>query len=76
MVEQTDHAERSPILVTGANGLVGRALCAQLTQLGQPLRRTVRQASSATDWSVGSLDGQTDWSAALAGCRVVVHLVA
>jgi nucleoside-diphosphate-sugar epimerase len=76
MVEQADHAEFPPVLVTGANGLVGRALCGHLTQLGVPLRRAVRQTSSATDWSVGDLHGQTDWSAALAGCRVVVHLAA
>ncbi len=65
------------ILVTGANGLVGTALCAVLEQGGHTLIKTVRSAAAAADVAVGHIDGHTDWSAALAKApQAVVHLAA
>lgn len=63
------------ILVTGATGFVGRALCAELAVRHlacRPTSRTVRDGHVAT----GSIDAETDWSAALAGVEAVVHLAA
>lgn len=77
----TSQSTKPAILVTGANGFVGSALCAALTARGTRLRRAVRSrpADAAPDdetVAVGSLGPSTDWSAALAGIQVVVHLAA
>ncbi len=65
------------ILVTGANGFVGRALCGHLGTLGQVVVSAVRRASGLADEVVvGDIDDATDWTAALRGCDAVVHLVA
>jgi nucleoside-diphosphate-sugar epimerase len=65
------------VLVTGANGLVGRALCAQLAQGGHAAIRTVRSFTSRGEWAVGDLHGNTDWLAALGtGTDAVVHSAA
>ncbi|WP_052813003.1 UDP-glucose 4-epimerase family protein [Desulfonatronum thioautotrophicum] len=76
------------ILVTGANGFVGRALCPVLRSRGHKVRAALRTRSVLDDdmsleakgeggvesVEVGDIDGQTDWSAALDGIQVVVHL--
>lgn len=70
-----------PILVTGANGYVGSALCARAVAQGRSVRACVR---STTDTpvhevptvAVGDIHEATDWSAALDGCSTVVHLAA
>ena len=68
------------VLVTGANGFVGRALVRTLSR--QPhfaVRAAVRRAlalEGAETVRVGDLAPQTDWSEALSGCRAVVHLAA
>ncbi len=68
------------VLVTGASGWVGRALCARLTDAGFGVRAAVRAASSSLPGFdcpvVGPIDAATDWQAALAGVHVVVHLAA
>lgn len=66
------------ILVTGASGFVGRALCEALTAAGRPPRIAVRAASPAVPDAVpvGEVGPDTDWRAALDGIRCVVHLVA
>lgn len=64
------------VLVTGAGGFVGSALCAELAARGQPLRGAVRSGAGAQQIAIGNISGATDWSAALAGCRAVVHLAA
>ncbi len=65
------------ILVTGANGFVGRALCGHLGTLGHVVVSAVRRASGRADEAVvGDIDGATDWMAALRGCDAVVHLAA
>lgn len=72
-------------LVTGATGLVGKALCAELVRAGGEVRAAVRSAgvepagveSAGLAWtSVGRVDGDTAWSAALREVDVVIHLAA
>lgn len=70
------------ILVTGANGFVGRALCPALRARGHLVRESVRvrndalqgAATEADVVEVGDVTGSTDWSAALRDVQVVVHL--
>jgi len=57
------------VLVTGANGFVGRALVAGLEADGVAVEAATRQR-------VGDLGVSTDWSSALSGCTAVVHLAA
>ena len=68
------------ILVTGANGFVGRALCAHLQQQGCEVHAAVRTPVTGLHANhivtVAALDRQTDWSCALDGIDVVVHLAA
>ena len=71
------------VLVTGANGFVGRALCDELLRHGQSVRGTLRQhegrqalLARVEPIVVGTINAATDWKAALAGCDVVVHLAA
>lgn len=65
------------ILVTGATGFVGRALCEHLTARGHHVIPAVRRgAGLAEEVVVGDLGATTDWRVALAGCAAVVHLAA
>lgn len=64
------------LLVTGANGFVGSALCRSLRQRGTTVLGAVRQGAVAGQVNVGNLNGSTDWRPALAGCDVVMHLAA
>ncbi|MEJ5991370.1 SDR family oxidoreductase [Ramlibacter sp. PS3R-8] len=63
------------ILVTGATGFVGSALCAELEARGLPFRAASRSPRPGCI-GVGELGEATDWSAALAGVDRVVHLAA
>jgi nucleoside-diphosphate-sugar epimerase len=67
-------------LVTGANGFVGKHLCAELLRQGQPVRAAVRSASPPVDGIevavVGAIDGETNWANALHDVDVVIHLAA
>jgi nucleoside-diphosphate-sugar epimerase len=68
------------ILVTGANGFVGKSLCKALFGQGWAVRAITRTKSSQTDdfeqAVVSSIDGATDWSAALRDVNIVIHLAA
>lgn len=71
----------SRILVTGASGFVGRALCVELERRGYAVRAAVRDLSRATGLTgeivaVGDIEADPDWSSALAGVDTVVHLAA
>ena len=71
------------VLVTGANGFIGSALCSLLLQRGYAVRRCIRRTSEdsappqpATTVAVGELGPETDWATAVEGIDVVVHLAA
>lgn len=69
------------ILITGANGFVGQALCRLLIERDFDTRGAVRSESAPLPPGVekivvGSMDGQTDWSQALQGIDIVIHLAA
>ena len=65
------------ILVTGASGFVGSALCGRLELLGVPFAGAMRNRSALLSRvQAGEMTAQTDWSVALQGCNVVVHLAA
>ncbi|MHB1188691.1 UDP-glucose 4-epimerase family protein [Thiobacillus sp.] len=71
------------VLLTGANGFVGRELRAELLRHGHWVRGTLRQnkgrlakADEVEYVVVGSIDAATAWRPALIGCDVVVHLAA
>ncbi|WFR95561.1 UDP-glucose 4-epimerase family protein [Rhizobium tumorigenes] len=63
------------ILVTGATGFVGTALCADLTARGIAFRPASRLPTSGFH-PVGVIDSRTDWTQALVGVDCVVHLAA
>ncbi len=63
------------ILVTGATGFVGQALCAELSRRQMDYRPFSR-APAPGFVAIGTIDGDTDWSEALAGVDVVMHLAA
>ena len=68
------------LAVTGANGFVGRALCSDALERGIRVRGITRNPCQLQpgieNIPVGDVDGGTDWTQALAGCDVVVHLAA
>ena len=68
------------ILVTGANGFVGRALMAELAARKVGVRGAVRRSDAILPGSecvvVGDVNGNTDWHDALTGATKVVHLAA
>lgn len=66
------------VLVTGANGFVGRALCEALVASGRRVKRALRMAQPDRPdaVAVGDIGGETDWRSALEGVSSVVHLAA
>ncbi|MDP1522633.1 MAG: SDR family oxidoreductase [Methylotenera sp.] len=68
------------ILVTGASGFVGKSLCAELLSQGYSVLAAVRSSSSvvknAEMVTIGEIDGDADWTDALKGVDVVIHLAA
>jgi nucleoside-diphosphate-sugar epimerase len=65
------------VLVTGATGFVGTALCARLSASGHGVVPAVRSKFGLPhEVVVGNVDAPTDWRPALSGCDAVVHLAA
>lgn len=69
------------ILVTGANGFVGAALCDTLIEHDYDVRGAFRKKNSIinsiiSNVIVGDINSKTDWSAALKSVDVVIHLAA
>jgi UDP-glucose 4-epimerase len=68
---------RPVVLVTGANGFVGRHLAAVLESKGWTVRRAQRTLTGGEhEVQIGSIGPETDWRAALDGVAAVVHLAA
>ena len=69
------------VLVTGAGGFVGAALCRRLVEAGYRVRGSGRSAPAnpvpAVEYRInGEIDRSTDWTAALEGVEAVVHAAA
>ncbi|MDR0576303.1 MAG: NAD-dependent epimerase/dehydratase family protein [Candidatus Accumulibacter sp.] len=70
------------ILITGASGFVGRALCAEALRRALPVRVALRKTSGYAPPAgcecarVDDLSARTDWSEALRGVSTVIHLAA
>ncbi len=69
------------LLVTGASGFVGRAVCETALNLGMKVRGSHRSLGSQSlvpqgveKVQITSADSNTDWSHALIGIDVVIHL--
>src|SRR5580704_14493188 len=71
----------SRVLVTGATGFVGAALCDWLAQAGHVVRVALRSdrgvsGSVAEKFVTGDLVSAVGWAAALEGVDVVIHAAA
>lgn len=61
------------LLVTGGNGFIATRLCRCLTKANLPFKLAARQNSNDMI-AVGDVGSATDWSDALSGVKIVVHL--
>ncbi len=68
------------VLVTGANGFVGRALCRELLRRGRRVRAVVRRNDDPPAGCelrlVGEIGPDTEWGEALDGVDAIAHLAA
>ncbi len=69
------------VLITGANGFVGRHMCRELTARGHVVTAAVRTAvgeigGAARTLVVGNIGALTDWEAVVRGIDHVVHCAA
>jgi nucleoside-diphosphate-sugar epimerase len=69
------------ILITGANGFVGRTLTKRLRAAGHAVRGAVRSVSlndmpEIETVAVGDCGSETEWTPALSGIATVIHLAA
>lgn len=69
------------VLVTGANGFVGRQLCVELAKRNYPVRAVLRNSGTlgitgCEEIRIANIDSVTDWTKALHGISTVIHLAA
>jgi nucleoside-diphosphate-sugar epimerase len=64
------------VLVTGASGFVGGALCRTLRERGVHVTGAVRGGARDGEIDIGNLSETTEWGPALSGCSAVYHLAA
>ncbi len=64
------------ILVTGANGFVGRALMAETRARRIDARGAVREGAIGDEVEIGNVGPETDWTASLRGVACVIHTAA
>lgn len=66
------------VLVTGANGFIGKSLCCLLERQDFSVRRCIRAAAPGVSGvvPVGEIGPATDWKQALSGVDCVIHLAA
>jgi nucleoside-diphosphate-sugar epimerase len=80
ILHSTFNPRSTTVLVSGANGFVGESLCIELLRQGQAVRAAVRFAkvliANNETVSIGEINGETDWTDALSGVKVVIHLAA
>ncbi|PBI80642.1 UDP-glucose 4-epimerase [Rahnella victoriana] len=62
------------VLVTGANGFIGRAIAKSIETAGMKVRRAVRQPfHEPAAWHSPDLDESANWSEGLSGIDCVIH---
>jgi len=80
MKDSCIEGKASHLLVTGASGFVGTALCDELIERRFVVRAARRFAASPVEKAemvgVGAIDDKTDWAEALRDVDVVIHLAA
>lgn len=68
------------ILITGANGFVGKALCDLLAHQSYKVIAAVRKTddalTKAKQIAIGEINANTDWTSALSDVDTVIHLAA
>lgn len=69
------------ILVTGANGFVGRILCVALAHSGRTVVAATRHTlpemvPNISNFKISTLAADTNWQHGLLGCDAIVHLAA
>ncbi len=65
------------LLVTGANGFVGKALVSNLSKRGATVNEALRSGESSPHrFIIGDISPNTDWSETVNGCSSVIHLAA
>lgn len=71
---------KQTVLITGANGFVGKALCTDFARRGWFVKGAVRSScelpKGVGSVVVGDVDGDTNWTNALIEVDVVIHLAA
>lgn len=72
----TSYFAESRVLVTGANGYIGRALCSLLKLRHFEVVQVVRTRGVATQVEVGEIGPDTGWGDYVNGCDTVIHLAA
>jgi nucleoside-diphosphate-sugar epimerase len=73
--------DKNRLIVTGANGFVGRALCVEASARGIEVLGAIRHHGhrlpiGVQSIAVGDIDDNTGWQNVLVGCDVVIHLAA
>ena len=71
------------VLITGASGFIGRTLCNTLADKGHMVRGIFRSPEKLIKYkinmdcvSIGEIGPNTDWTEALRGIDVIIHLAA
>jgi len=62
------------IIVTGAQGFIGKALCDNLESKNYRLKRIVRSNPSSNEYALGDFSANTNWGEMLLSCNTVIHL--
>ena len=83
MILSNDACKKPSVLITGANGFVGRSLCARMVADGWNVKGAIRSLPKESDLPSGTvcattraIDANTDWSKALNRIDTVIHLAA
>src|SRR4051812_8915956 len=72
--------EQSVLAVTGANGYIGRAFCAEAVACGMAVRGITRSPcnlpAGVDNVIISGIDDSSNWQRAFIGCNVIIHLAA
>ena len=64
------------VLVTGANGFIGKSLSSRLEACGHDVIRAVRKKTHSQETPVGNIGAETDWLEKLHDVECVIHCAA